>query len=409
MLKLSSYLTEQKNTHMEHIEDNVLNGGVDGARQSINFLRALRDMLAGSSDTRVDATVKWDGAPAIFAGIDPNDGKFFVAKKAIFNKNPKVYKTNADIDADTSGDLATKLKVALEYLPSLGIKGVVQGDLLFTKGDTKNITYNGVEHITFHPNTIVYAVPKDSALGRQIARASIGVVWHTTYEGDSFETMRASFAKPIAPSLKSSRNVFFTDATYRDVTGKAMMTEKETAAITKILSDAGKIFNQIDRATLNGISENDELLQRTKTFINTKIRKGQRITNTDRVADELIKYLMDFFSKQESEKKTERGKGNVRARQSSVMNYFTRTDKKKVKLIFDLMNKIIDAKEIIIRKMSQAATINTLLSTKDGYKVTGQEGFVAVDKMKGNAVKLVDRLQFSYANFSPDIKKGWQK
>jgi len=409
MLKLSSYLTEQKNTHMEHIEDNVLNGGVDGARESINFLRALRDMLAGSSDTRVDATVKWDGAPAIFAGIDPNDGKFFVAKKAIFNKNPKVYKTNADIDADTSGDLANKLKVALEYLPSLGIKGVVQGDLLFTKGDTKNITYNGVEHITFHPNTIVYAVPKNSALGRQIARASIGIVWHTTYEGDSFETMRASFAKPIAPSLKSSRNVFFTDATYRDVSGKAMMTEKETAAITKILSDAGKIFRQIDRATLNGISENDELLMRTKAFINSKIRRGQRITNTERVADELIKYLMDIFSKQESEKKTERGKGNVRARQSSVMNYFTRTDKKKVKLIFDLMNKIIDAKEIIIRKMSQAATINTLLSTKDGYKVTGQEGFVAVDRMKGNAVKLVDRLQFSYANFSPDIKKGWQK
>jgi len=409
MLKLSSYLTEQKNTHMEHIEDNVLNAGVDGARDAINFLRALRDMLAGNSDVRVDATVKWDGAPAIFAGIDPNDGKFFVAKKGIFNKNPKVYKTNADIDADTSGDLANKLKTALQYLPSLGIKGVVQGDLLFTKGDTKDITYNGVEHITFHPNTIVYAVPKNSALGRQIARASIGIVWHTTYEGDSFETMRASFAKPIASSLKPSRNVFFTDATYRDVSGKAMMTEKETAAITKILSDAGKIFNQIDRATLNGISDNDELLMRTKTFMNTKVRQGQRVRNTARLADELIKYLMDHFSKQESEKKTERGKSVVRARRSATMDYFTKTDKNKVKLIFDLMNKIVDAKEIIIRKMDQAATINTLLSTKDGYKVTGQEGFVAVDKMKGNAVKLVDRLQFSYANFSPDIKKGWQK
>ena len=409
MKSFNSYLTEQKNTHMEHIEDNILNAGVAGARESITFLRALRDMLAGNANTRVDATVKWDGAPAIFAGIDPNDGKFFVAKKGIFNKNPKVYKTNADIDADTSGDLADKLKTALQYFPSLGIKGVVQGDLLFTKGDTKDITYNGVEHITFHPNTIVYAVPKDSALGRQIARASIGVVWHTTYEGDSFETMRASFAKPIAPSLKPSRNVFFTDATYRDVSGKAMMTEKETANITKILSDAVKIFNQIDRVTLNGISENDLLLQRTKTFMNTKVRKGQRIRNTAKLADELIKHLMDYFSKQESEKKTERGKGNVRARRDATMEYFTKTDKQKVKLIFDLMNKIVDAKEIIIRKMSQAATINTLLSTKDGYKVTGQEGFVAVDKMKGNAVKLVDRLQFSYANFSDDVLKGWQK
>jgi hypothetical protein len=157
MLNFNSYLTEQKNTHMEHIEDNVLNGGVDGAREAINFLRSLRDMLSGNSKTAVDATVKWDGAPAIFAGVDPNDGKFFVAKKGIFNKNPKVYKTNADVESDTSGDLATKLKMALQYFSALGITGVVQGDLLFTQGDTKDISYDGVEHITFHPNTIVYA------------------------------------------------------------------------------------------------------------------------------------------------------------------------------------------------------------------------------------------------------------
>jgi len=409
MLKLSSYLTEQKNTHMEHIEDNVLNGGVDGARQSINFLRALRDMLAGNSKSSIDATVKWDGAPAIFAGIDPNDGKFFVAKKGIFNKNPKVYKTDSDIDSDTSGDLAVKLKTALQYFSKLGITGVVQGDLLFTQGDTKEIEYDGEQYITFHPNTIVYAVPKNSVLGRKIARARIGVVWHTTYTGNDFETMRATFAKPIAPSLKDSPDVFFTDAVYRDISGKATMTEAESAEITKILSDAGKIFRQIDRDTLNGISDNDELLMRTKTFLNTKVRQGVRVKNTSKLADELIKYLMDYFSKEEASKKTERGKSTVRGRQSSVMNYFAKTDKNKVKLIFDLMNKLVDAKEIIIKKMDQAKTINTLLSTKDGYKVTGQEGFVAVDRIKGNAVKLVDRLQFSHANFSPDIQKGWQK
>lgn len=394
---------------MEHIEDNVLNGGVDGARQAINFLRSLRDMLAGQAGAPVDTTVKWDGAPAIFAGEDPSDGKFFVAKKGIFNKNPKVYKTEAEVDADTSGDLADKLKLALQHFKNLGIKGVVQGDLLFTKADLKNVTYQGERYITFHPNTIVYAVPINSALGKQIAKSKIGVVWHTSYSGDTFETMRASFAKPIASELRTSRNVFSTDALYRDISGKATMTKRETDAITKILSDAGKIFNQIDRATLNGISDNEELLQRTKTFMNTKVRQGQRVTNTARLTDELVKYLMDYFGYEEEKRKTEKGKSTIRARQKDVMSYFATVDKKKVKLIFDLMNKLVDAKLILINKMDQAKEIETLLLTKDGYKVTGQEGFVAVDRMKGNAVKLVDRLQFSHANFSSDVMKGWQK
>ena len=88
---------------MEHLEDSILNHGVNGTRDAINFLRSLRDMLAGTAKSKVNVSVKWDGAPAIFCGTDPSDGKFFVAKKGIFNKNPMVYKTNADIDADTVG------------------------------------------------------------------------------------------------------------------------------------------------------------------------------------------------------------------------------------------------------------------------------------------------------------------
>ena len=129
MENFGEFITEQKNTHMTHIEDKVLYGGVNGTREAINALRGLRDMLDGTAKGNV--SVKWDGAPAVFAGTDPRDGKFFVAKKGIFNKNPKVYKTDADIDADTKGDLNAKLKDALKYLPELGIKGVVQGDFLF--------------------------------------------------------------------------------------------------------------------------------------------------------------------------------------------------------------------------------------------------------------------------------------
>jgi hypothetical protein len=182
MEHFKSFITEQKNTHMTHIEDKVLYGGVNGTRQAIMALRDLRDMLGGVHKGSV--SVKWDGAPAVFAGIDPNDGKFFVAKKGIFNKNPMVYKTAAEVDADTSGDLAAKLKAALKYLPSLGIKGVIQGDLLFTN-DLKLKLLQVHKYTTFHPNTIVYAVPYDSPEAKTVRSAKIGVVWHTTYTGST--------------------------------------------------------------------------------------------------------------------------------------------------------------------------------------------------------------------------------
>ena len=165
-MNFSEFITEQKNTHMTHIEDKVLYGGVKGTREAILALRMLRDLLGGVKDGNV--TVKWDGAPAIFAGTDPRDGKFFVAKKGIFNKNPKVYKTPADVDADTSGDLNVKLKAALKELPALGIKGIIQGDFLFGPGDVKTQKIKGKKYVTFHPNTIVYALPAESDGARNV-------------------------------------------------------------------------------------------------------------------------------------------------------------------------------------------------------------------------------------------------
>ena len=140
-------LTEEKNTHMTHIEDLILDGGVKGARQAILALRSLRDMLAGNSPTAVDVTVKWDGAPAVFAGIDPSDGQFFVAKKGIFAKTgAKIYKNHDDIDNDTSGDLAKKLKLAYDNLKDLGITDVIQGDFMFDKADLGSEKIDGVKY-----------------------------------------------------------------------------------------------------------------------------------------------------------------------------------------------------------------------------------------------------------------------
>lgn len=409
MLGFTEYLEESKNTHMEHLEDAVLNAGVEGTREAINFLRSVRDMLAGDTSSAVNVTVKWDGAPAVFAGIDPSDGKFFVAKKGIFNKNPKIYKTDTDIDDDTSGDLNTKLKLALKHLSALGIKGVVQGDFLYSREDIKEVNIDGKPHITFHPNTIVYAIPKESDLAKTILKSKLGVVWHTTYRGESFETMSASFGEEIASSLTQTKEVWSVDATFKDVSGSATMTSAETKEITSILSKAGRLFRNLDRGVLDGISNDPERLMRVKTFVNSKVREGQRIGNTKKFVEDLIKYINDYYGKEEDKRKSEKGKATQRQRRETVLEYFNRIDKREIVKMFDMYNFLVDAKLIIIKKLDKAKRIDTLLLTPNGYEVTGQEGFVAIDHTGKNAIKLVDRLQFSHANFSSDIIKGWQK
>ena len=240
-------LTEDKggkNLHLEHLEDEIINYGVEGGRAALNFLRSLRDMLAGASRSSVNMTVKWDGAPAIFCGIDPEDGKFFVAKKSVFNVSPKLYKTDAEIDADLSGALVGKFKVALAELSKLGIKGVLQGDLMFTD-DVATETIDGQSMLTFQPNTIVYAVPVDSKLGKIINKAKIGIVFHTTYTGDALQDMKASFGANIS-SLSKPSSVWMDDATYKDTSGKATFTSTETEKVTAVLSQVGKTFQKIN-------------------------------------------------------------------------------------------------------------------------------------------------------------------
>jgi hypothetical protein len=398
-------ISEAKNTHMTHIEDLVLDGGVDGTRGAINALRSLRDMLGGNSNTSHNVTVKWDGAPAVFAGIDPSDGVFFVAKKGIFNKNPKVYKSHDDIDADTSGDLSDKLKIAYTELKKLNIKGVLQGDIMYTKPDLKKETIDGQKYITFHPNTIVYAIPVDQA--SDVIASKIGVVWHTKYTGDSFENMSASFDISIN-ALKTSKSVWMRTADLQDLSGTATMTKSETADVTKHLSNAGKIFRKISSSTLKEVSDNSVVNQMINTFNNTKVRSQEKITNTKSHTDELITWINAKYQKEIDKLKSDKGKDRKRGVRDDVLSFFSDDNKANLKLMFDLQNHLVAAKEILIDKLDKVSDIDTFVKTSDGFKTTGSEGFVAIDT-DGSAVKLVDRMEFSSNNFSKEIIKGWQK
>jgi len=407
-------LTEDKggkNLHLEHLEDEIINYGVDGGRASINFLQSLRDMLAGSNRSSVNITVKWDGAPAIFAGIDPEDDKFFVAKKSVFNVSPKLYKTIAEIDADLSGALNSKFKVSLKELSKLGIKGVLQGDLMFTD-DVNTETIDGIKYYTFQPNTVVYAIPVASDLGRTIRMSKIGIVWHTTYSGDALQDMKASFGVNIS-GLNTPSSVWMDDATYKDTSGKSTFTETETEAVTAILSQTGKTFRKISGPKLRSFIALQESMTGAiagaslKTYNNSKVRAGEKINNPGAHAKGYEKWVQISIQKQIDNAKSPAGKKKYGNIQKEYMRE-ARKHTGNLKEIITFQNLLIDAKMLIVKKLNSVKGLtDTFIKTKNGFKVTNPEGYVAIDRVSGGAVKLVDRMEFSFNNFT--AIKAWDK
>ena len=411
MKSYKQHLTEaDANLHMTHLEDAVLDGGVTGTRNVINYIRNIRDMLSGNTKAPVNITTKWDGAPAIFAGVDPADDKFFVAKKGVFNKTPKLYKADSEIDNDLSGELNSKFKVALKEFAKLGISGVVQGDFLYTDDDLKTEDIDGESCVTFHPNTIVYAVPKASGLGKTISGSKIGVVWHTTYAGSTLETMSASFGIAISTKLSKVKSVWHVDATFEDKSGTATFTDAENKALTAQLSKAGTLFRTIDAKVLGELGTNADLNQKVNTFINTKVRDGQRIGAVKPFVKDLQSYIQQYYKKEADKRKTPAGKKTQMDKATLALQIFAAPgNTKKLEAIFTLYDLMVDMKYVIIDKLNKVGGIKTLLKTAKGFEVTGQEGFVAIDHYGKNALKIVDRMGFSLANFSDQYIKGWQK
>ena len=405
MHSFTGFLTEEKNLHLEHLEDEILNNGITGTRKAINFLQALRDMLAGNAKSGVNVTVKWDGAPAVFAGINPENNQFFVGTKSVFNKNAKINYTPEDVDRNHPiGDLNNKLKVALTHLSKLGITDVLQGDLLwYTQDNFTEQVIDGEKYITFQPNTIVYAVPKKDA--SQILSSKMGIVWHTTYSGDTMEGMSATLSVNMRKLTKTT-DVWYSDATYNDSSGTANFNKEETKNITKILSNAGKIFHKLNPKILQKIVEDEKILILVKTFNNTKVKEGQKIRNTLRHARELGEYVEEKYQKEIDKLKRPQSKETKTKEMREFVGFFKK-HLKDISNIFEMQNLLIFAKDKIISKLEKAkGAMDTFIRTDDGYRITQPEGFVAVDKV-GKAVKLVNRLEFSRANFTAATK--WDK
>jgi hypothetical protein len=403
MINFYQYLTEDKNTHLEHLEDDILNNGTGGARNAIAFLYSLKDMLGGSSKRKVNVTVKWDGKPAIFAGTNPENGKFFVGTKSIFNKEPKINYTNADIDANHghAKGLTDKLKVALATFPSLNIPGVWQGDLLYTTEDLTTGVVGGDKSIVFTPNTITYAVPYNTLMAGRVSRSKIGVVWHTSYSGKKMDTLKAKFGVN-AKKLKKSRSVWSIDATFKDTSGNVMFTRSEGKKFQAVLNMAsGSLAKSSTYLSVIEKDIKDKNLWTPagmmKIFLNSYIRGGEKIQNTRKVLNFFENYYTSRLDNKIASIKSVPGKKKwEKIKKDGILEY----NKYKKDLYFVIASYISlqTAKTMIIYKLNRAENIGTFLRTPTGYRVTAPEGFVAIDHV-GKALKLVDRLEFSRANF----------
>lgn len=403
MFSFKGFTTQDRNTHLEHLEDDIINRGTKGGENAINFLKSIRNMLAGSSNKKVNMTVKWDGAPAIICGTNPENGKFFVGTKAVFNKNPKINYTNADIRKNHSGELATKLSIALRELSRLGIKGVLQGDFLFAQSDLKKIDMDGDAMISFTPNTITYAVPVASNIGRQISRAKMGIVFHTKYTGKTLSSMTAGFGTVRGRAT----NVFLASAGYRDVSGQVKLTRSELTQFNArlrmaegSLMKAGPLLDEMSKSSADGLSVGFRL----KTFFNHYIRNTQgHMAKVRQLVDMFREYYVNILQAEIDARKTAAGKQKYKDMLKTNLRYI---DRNKNALVMAIASHVTlqNAKNFLINKMSEIQSVGHFLRTSTGYKVTAPEGYVAVDKVAG-AVKLVDRLEFSRANFT--MPKGW--
>lgn len=408
-MKFSEFLkesTEGKNTHLEHLEDEVINRGIHGAVDAINFIRSLRDMLSGDTERQVNITTKWDGAPAIICGIDPASKQFFVGTKSVFAKNAKLNFTDQDIDTNHPAEgLNKKLKIALRYLPEIGIKGIIQGDLLFTKGDLKPETIDGEKYYTFQPNTIVYAVPADSSLTKRMLDAEMGIVFHTSYHGQTLEDMKASFNVNIG-KLHHSKSVWFRDASFVDESGTATFTKEETEELSSLIDEANRTVSKISTRFMGRFLVQEKVVAALKKFQNSQIRQGQGIDKPSVFVNQFIRSYETELNQSILDAKKAETKAN-RTKEKTQTITFLRTNYASFVAMIELMNTLVQAKLVIVKKIQQIKSLGTFLRTDTGFKATTPEGFVAVNLKKGNAVKLIDRLEFSRANFT--AAKNWDK
>ena len=385
--------------HLTHLEELILTQRKQGLDTALFFIGELMDEFSGNSNGKIFTTVKYDGAPAVIAGYNPENGKFFVSTKGIANVTPKVNYTEQDIinNHGNAPGLVEKLKLGLMYLPKVIPQGIYQGDFMFDHSDIKTIDFDGEQLYTFKPNTITYAVPVDSSLGRKLFSSKIGIVFHTKYSGDALTNLTKSSDVNVS-EFTPSADVWFDDAKFKDISGVVTFTKEESDYVSNLIEEVKAKGDKINWEALP-----DVFYTLVNTYINTLIREGRFVEDPNQSFDSFKEWFDKRITAEIDKLKTESGKEKKIQAKNEIIGNFN-ANKETILNIFDVTKEINDIKKMFINKYNSAIRTKQFISEPDGsLKVTAPEGYVAVDHL-GNMVKLVDRLEFSKANFA--VSKG---
>tara|TARA_A200000159_G_scaffold162952_1_gene187940 strand:- start:3014 stop:4216 length:1203 start_codon:yes stop_codon:yes gene_type:complete len=392
--------------HLEHLEDEMLNYGTDGCMAAVSFLKELRMML-GHQESAGFMQTKWDGAPSVICGVDPLADIFFVGTKSVFNKEtPKICYSEDDVDSMYSGDLAEKLKFSYRYFSKLGIKGVIQGDLLYTS-DIRQETVNNEKLYTFRPNTITYGIPVDHPIGQAAGRSKIGVVFHTHYVGTDLPTMQAMAGAPIDTYNKIPEVLVVNNDTPMDRVGfsRAEMTKFDNyiAKVERMCQLCGDFLDELVGATGTTGDKKFHIASYLKQFFNNEIKNARSITNIDETMYDLANFYHAKMSKELAKIKTPANLVKKRNLVYESENYLV-DNVYKFKSMLALYKELQTVKQMVIDKLDHLEEFRTYVQTEKGYKVTTPEGYVL--HKDGSMIKFVNRLEFAYNNFT--LQKQWR-
>jgi len=391
--------------HLEHIEDEMLNYGVEGCWAAVSAMKEMLRMLGKKPVTGYMQT-KWDGAPAVICGEHPYTKRFFVGTKSVFNKtDPKICFFDEDVDAFYDGDLAVKLKASLKYFQELGISGVVQGDLMFTAKDKKFETIEGEDLVTFRPNTITYGSPVDSDMGKAITKAELGVVFHTHYTGESLAEMQAKAGADVTSDIDGCV-VINNDTPMTDVSVDPQTIKKFEANVTvieKMCSASGKFLDHlVDNVGTTG-DKKFHVASFLKQFFNAEIKASRSINDPKVALKSLGKFYHEKMNKEVDKMRSVQKQAERRKQLYDGLTYLEENEKE-FHAMFNLYRKIQENKQIVINALDKLESFKTFVQTDKGYKVTSPEGYVL--HHNGDMIKLVNRIEFSYINFT--LAKQWR-
>lgn len=407
-----------KNTHLEHIEDLMLMFGEQGVKESFGYIDDLVKTFSGDPKNTKKFSTKWDGSPAIFCGLDPADGMFFVAKKGIFNKNPQLFKSMEQIATDKIADGLKKVfGYVFKYMKPLydtgKLKDVVQGDFLYHEGTRKVVRdVHGEDCVMFKPQLISYCIPDHDDLYDAAKECKVCVVIHARYpvtNANSVQDLSVNFG--FDASHLSNKDLLILTPFTSELGREMIITKGEKTKLIMWRRAAKSLLPKCSSFLNEMAPSHDDpwgMAYFLKQYFNAKVREGQKVSSASKFYKEYMNYWEQKYRKKISELKQPPKVAEWKMKMYKGMDFLEENKSQFIAMV-GLYNTIQNIKNIFVPKLEKGERFKTYYyNEKDGtYEVGNQEGYVAI-RESDKAVKLVQRLGgFSQRNF--EEIKSWAK